>query len=665
MSILRHPKLLSAIDLSTFQHRLPSKVVIDIYFLCPKNSPSSFLSCHTEVFDRYLKKFSVAKTPADPNAAAYVIEAPYEATALFLTCLYVHYLGLIDDDGHFVDNHYALSLKHTPYLFDSLQELARFYDLAWLDAAYNRVMVLNKAVVGPVYYHQNHNELVTVGRDRLASSGAPSNLKAFTASPDGSVWYVLCAWRGAHNATITEVWMKEAHNQHWLKLTEVTDPCHQRPANRYQLCLSEHVCLYVLFDGTRLECYNLAARTWTKITLPCYEVSHTLSQTGDGSLPACLVADSRAGQVTMVVLAKQNWAQSASSKEPHLSHYKCRVLTEYDWEGCYNNDDNDDDDDDEARWLKFSVGSAVEYYNQILKHHTSLPDPLPYLDPYIVTLERVVDAISSTGRRTATHDYFIDPDRAVALQTQQTQLEDRQSPSDHGGWLKVVVYNHSLCGLKGSTGQWWQKKIVYSPRSRAGEWVLMFPQPLGEWVWNPKSHKLSDVVTTGCHRVGVDQDVVDIDLFNPNTVNQTMAKSRFTKYESNPLKDPQNEIIPIPTNDLATPVMLFLLNMTEQMVELVKTQDVSYFNGGVKHLKPGDPETDLQLYTQEPPAEFVIKKQSFETVLRHNLKPDPPVFMGMGFNVQTSFNFGCLPFFVDHQINVFKYKKGQKHAVLK
>nr|WJJ61084.1 ORF124 [Acipenserid herpesvirus 1] len=646
-NILRHPKLLSAADLSTFQCRIDSTKVIDVYFTYIGSLDKNewpFVSCHTEVFNRYLQKFTPAK-PDVKNNDTCLINAPYETVALFLTCLYAHYLGLIDDEGCFVDNHYALSLKHTPYLFNNLQELARFYDLKWLDAAYGRVMALHEAVAGPVYYHASHNELVIVGQNRLASTSAPVNLKALTSSPDGLVWYGICCFSGGPTSSSTEVWMKEAQNQHWLKLTEVNDPFHPLAKN-WDICLSENVCLYVLFNGTRLQCYNLAARTWTKIPLPYTQISHVLSQTGDGSLPAAVVTNSRAGQVTLVTLTKQNWTQSAAAQESHLSHYTCETLSDVARV------------DEVKSWLELSTdNTAVEYYNQVVKHASS-GDVDILFNPVNASLEQVVEALVATGRHVTT-DYFINPAHGVALQTHQKRVEDQTAPADYT-WLKVVTHNRRLCGLK-STGQWWQREVIGGPQKKTGgEWTLMFPQPLGEWAWNPQTQKLSDVNMSGGDQVCVDQVTLNVDLFNPNIVKQTLAKSRFIKHAVNPPKDPQNEIIPTPNNELTTPVMLFLLNLTKELMERVETEDVYYFNGGVEHLY----EDDVRIFMLEPPRSFTFKRQTFVAILKRTLKPDPPVFMCMGYNVETTFNFGCISLFVDHKLNMYKYTKGCNCAVL-
>ncbi|UMM52779.1 protein ORF101 [Lake sturgeon herpesvirus] len=266
-------------DLDVLQSKVTLRDRLDLDIRVYVKDPTQYLTCHTLIYDLYLSSHTHV-CMVDRVGYVYVNLSLPDAR-MFLTCLYMHYLGWIDDGG--VSSH---RLKH-PTSTRELDHLARVYRLDWLGLLLRSDHDDGDFLsFSPHALYLTDNRLIYTHNHHLTITATPSHTKSFTSSLCGQTWYVVCA--AANRSSPLKIWSKGVNDAKWKKLTEAAQnaPKDDNLRPYYDLALTENTHLYVLQDGRRLTCYDTQKDRWTDVALPSIHPPNTaykMTRTNSGS----------------------------------------------------------------------------------------------------------------------------------------------------------------------------------------------------------------------------------------------------------------------------------------------------------------------------------------------------------------------------------------------
>nr|WJJ61063.1 ORF101 [Acipenserid herpesvirus 1] len=324
---------ISYLDLGVFQTKVTLQDGLDLDVRVYIKDPTQYLTCHMFIYDWYLAAHAQLCTI---NRVNYIyLNLTLKDAQMFLTCLYMHYLGWIDDKGVIVTFH---AIKHRSVTYD-LVNVAYLYHLNWLCLLFDQI--LEKVLTNALYLMDN--KLVHVNEHKLTITATPPHTKSFTTSPCGRHWYALCA----SQPDVLQLWTKETLDTKWSKLTQVT----QRVAANSSVCayydptLTENTHLYVLQDGKRLSCYNLQTNSWSDIVCPSMppRMTYNMTRSKSGSLQLTLVADvdvfhgAGARRPQKVINLNQEEVAAEDVMNPPLNYHTTMEVIRVALRGCKRN----------------------------------------------------------------------------------------------------------------------------------------------------------------------------------------------------------------------------------------------------------------------------------------------------------------------------------------
>nr|WJJ61077.1 ORF117 [Acipenserid herpesvirus 1] len=618
---LFHAKRLTHTDLPNIQAKIIGQPTVRVYYLKGTTDKSSlYLLCHRVIYDVYLAKHGNLQHVH--NISFCYFHTYRDQAEMVLICLYLKHLNMIDSTGR-LNAQYTIDLPgiYNNYL---IRDLARYHDLEWLCRLYIRAKESHDLYQGVLL--KRGDQIVCVGSDQLVSVGLPQHNKVFTTSEDGRTWYVLCA----PNSTLIEIWMKLYEHNTWTKLTAVKSRLH---ADTYEMVLADKVCLYVLKDGYRLECYNLSTQQWHQIQhseLQADRLTFKLVKTGDGSQPLTLVANSQARQVLTCCYNQYQWSwePSAMVNPYNLTHQINPIL--------WTNPDNT-----APGYYRSLVeqrpqpGLVVELIDQICRE-----EGFGFFPPTDVTQKEVFNPMDESQALAAIahsgHNFIQN------VQDQPTFFQYHTLLEKSDQWVEITAFKKALWGHT-VRGEW----FLY----QHNKWTqILCPFGGGILCFNPEINRLCRVV---CDNIGFDQAVLtldeeqlELDLFNPNYVDGSFIYTPDVarKYHPTPhlsglkcleyaqvSKNSQNKLMfDLQKGIVAPPALqLFLDTLNSEMSEMLfnKNQDLVYLGGGVKHLN----NTQIEMYiTGHPKANHVVLKDSLKQFFARYVNPQSVQIVGMG-----------------------------------
>ncbi|UMM52778.1 protein ORF100 [Lake sturgeon herpesvirus] len=645
---LAHTKAFSDADYSTLQKRLSSKgPFVRIYFdktKADKNGKevSSYLSvipdyvtCHVSIYVCYLAKYGAARQLTDLDGQSYcytLLKAPYLCGVIFLSYLYRHHDGSV--------NHLSLlNCEPLPQLLD----LARFYDLVWLQSIYKNTLAFNRVNSGPIF--QLGSELVVVGPDRLTSVGSPRHMKAFTTTPDGQNWFALCS----DDPYRLELWVKRYRDNIWTLLTSVVDLSLNK--TQFQLTLSNNCCLYVLSNGVYLECYNLTTYQWQKIKhahMKSY-LTYVMVETGDGSAPLTLVANTEANQVLTVTY------------EPHnIKVYHDQILTPEAMTNAVKPPPTDPLWAIQDYYQSVQTQCPVAALNARKRPGTVMGNKeRPVKKVKISSIAQGMCALKAANRP-ETRFFATQADLKLLADFKELDIVRKTSCTLTQRWVRVVCCQRVLYGLK-RNGKWYRNALNLEQNSEAGRWTRYVWVTKGRTLtWDPATQGTVVVSNEGAE-VGVDGQMTEVDWFNPNFTDHSFLHVIDNKHQSvyRPprylhdvacgvpggldwlinvqVKKKADQLTFIPSIEkqpLPFALNVFLKRLNPEIAQLILTgQEVKYENGGVTAVERPHPETgvkQMMMFTINPPAIHMVNKQNLDALIRRYLPTELPMFLGMG-----------------------------------
>nr|WJJ61076.1 ORF116 [Acipenserid herpesvirus 1] len=540
---LQHLKIIrDSFELSILQQKTAYPPSIEVKTTC---LDSLTLFIHQFIFDEYLSKF----TQIHQTRPHFIyLNASHHTASIFITCLYLHYHKLLKN--------YALHTKH-----HEIVALSRYYNLDWLEHFYrDSLAVEGSKIYGPIC--QLQNRLVVIGPEHLISTQCPPYAKAFAISPCGQNWYVLCS---PHTARI-ELWAKVGSK--WEQLTCLSDRWCAKVS--FQLAVANDHCLYVLSNGNRLECYHQLKREWHQIFYKC-DITYTLAEQSDGSLPVTLVANNVAGQIISVTY------------NHHLRQF----------DQVFNNAHHNSEPS--------SLDVARVYYEDLVNgdryHRQKDPTHRGFKHHHPRTLKQCVNAVAHADRSAGHLQHLLDTLDTKAKQILKQEQEENTLTSYRDRWQKIVVVNHTLYGRKELDTYW----FIY----KNNKWTQFRTRDGAELIWNQPQSKLTEIqldrLSPDYVQLDKNQEGRPIEWFNSNISYPEPSENLTALKNVRAYKNPTDKkVYFITATNVSAPLRLFLDHLTTSNLseKLVARQEVTFgTNGGLKHLSNG---THSELYTSNP-----------------------------------------------------------------
>nr|WJJ61062.1 ORF100 [Acipenserid herpesvirus 1] len=650
-TLLKHTKAFADADYVALQKFYPNKgPFVRVYFTktqADKNGKEidrylaaipKYLNCHVTIYVRYLAKFGAARQLTKHNTTYYFtqLNAPYLCGVIFLSHLYMHDQGLVTN---------ASLLNCEP--LSQLLDLARFYDIEWLQQMYHNTLAFKPVNSGPVF--QLGSELVVVGSDHLTSVGSPRYMKAFTTTPDGQTWFGLCS----NDPHRIELWIKRYQENIWTLLTSVVD--RSLIKHKFQLTLADNCCLYVLANGVYLECYNLSTYQWQKIKHAGMKnyLTYTMVETGDGSIPLTLVANTQAQQVLTVTY------------EPYsMKVYKDQTLIPQALDEKVKPKPSDPLLAVQEYYESIQTQCPVTNLNSRKRLGVVMGDQeRPIKWRKISSLAEGFSALKDT-RRAVTQHYFYpsDQDTKLAEAFKELEIQRKTACTLTQQWVKVLCCKRVLYGMK-RNGNWYTNIVKPEEGLEEGCWNRYTQVLRGNILaWDAKTQTVVRVEREGT-KVGVNDDHVDVDWFNPNFLDHSFLHVINDQHQSvyrpprylheaaygtpggldclinvqvNKKTNGKLDFSPaIEKQPLPYALNVFLKNLTPEIADqILEDRKVKYENGGVSIVDKVHPETgakQIMLFTLDPPAVHMIHKQNLDAfVSRYACHNKKPVLLSMG-----------------------------------
>ncbi|UMM52795.1 protein ORF117 [Lake sturgeon herpesvirus] len=630
---LFHATLLTRHDLPNIQSRLSDQPTVRLYHIQDNKEKEektfSYLLCHRVIYEAYLAKHGNLQ---HVNGVYYFYCSVYgDQAQIILICLYLKHLGMIDEAGY-LNSQYTVNL---PGVYNSyfVRDFARYHELDWLCRFYALAQEPHDLYEGVLL--KKGDQIVCAGSNRLVSVGLPQYNRAVTTSIDGRTWYALCA----PTPRVTEIWMKTHEHNTWIKLTMVKN---QLDADFYEMVLSDRVCLYILKDGYRLECYNLSTQQWHQLPHSALQSPHLtfkLVKTGDGSLPLTMVANSQARHIMTCTYNQYQWGWDLNAMcyaNPYLLDYETKPIF---W---HNVEDSPTGYYRSLFEQKPQPGLMAELLQQVYKEtemtegvKASALSPIHAPDNilYLMTDNQALTAITDSG-----HSFC--PQSLV--KPTFIQYNTPLDPSDQ--WTEITAFKGALWGHTVG-GQW----LLY----QNGAWNPVSVPLGGGGLWfNPRVNHLCRLA---CDNVGLDQAVLTVDktqtnlnLFNPNYVDGSFVYTEDERHKYHPtpylsgLKCLEHaKVSKNAANGLAfelqpgvsipPALQLFLNNLDSEMSETLfkNNRDLARSWGGARH-HTGD---RLEIYTSPLDAaspSHMVLKNSLKQFFARYVDPHSVEIVGMG-----------------------------------
>nr|WJJ61064.1 ORF102 [Acipenserid herpesvirus 1] len=610
---------------------------------------------HEAVYDQLLGEFGVLIKDETAVGGRYTfLDVSEKHVICLLLCLYLRYLGHIDDQGRLL-NYVILQTQWTLY---QLEPLAHYYNLKWLlKMDTHHIDHNNQRVTGPMF--KRGQELMLVGLDSkiLMAVGLPPHNVALTVGNNGEVWYALCVPQPHH----LQLWVKVDGSNRWTVVSEVVDlyNIHINQTVSYQMTLAGQTCLYILVNNRQLICYNLINYSWVKIEHSLFNNirSFVMAETGDGSLPLTLVANGGSECVFGVTFSPSSSINHKRfiKKYKQLS-YKCFCYNKI---GYVNPEDTWPDQDpliDVQERLDIiadncprralvkrlrdeltpslpssSSSSSWNVTNELIKEQEELAFKRVKVD----TLEEGLEVLSQSGRPTDVKEFMFE------VTTEVTTDQDNQDPDKE--WRRIVVVAKSIYGQR-YNGEWWSCKVI---NKKVTEWAPIDVNSEINLGYDYATDALAEVKQVGSD-LYVNQQHYFLNLHNPNfydfgflmveneRCNQSIPYS--TNYEmtqkyhhkesglealvqAHVLKGPEDKLKFVYNSKREMPAALdlFLHSPDPTMILENKKDNLSYPNGGLRWLVDKHPVTDnsqVELYVCNPPSSHRVQTANLKAFVK-------------------------------------------------
>ncbi|UMM52780.1 protein ORF102 [Lake sturgeon herpesvirus] len=660
---LTYPKIIFNYDLEL---ELLAKRVTGSVIEVRCNSDIVF-EIHSVVYEQLLGRFGVLiKNHAAIGGAYTFVNASPDDLPYFLVCLYLRYLGHIDDEGR-VTGYTLLDKQNCCY---RLQPLIIYYHLTWL-----KETACNHVVQGPIFKRGQELVLADLDSQSLAAVGLPPHNLALTVTVNGRLWYALCAPR----PDLLQLWIKVSSSNCWTVISQVADPF-MEAIETCQLTLAQNTCLYVLLNNQSLLCYNLINRTWVKVAHnKNYCLPYVMAETGDESLPLTLVVNNK----TATVFTTFYNAVNATMSKTFVKQYKNLNYSSgrYKLVGAAPRVDvwPDQDSLSDVRKRLNIIYQACPRRALIKRLAESGCDGCNDADNALVqkqqellackrikvdTLTEGLVALTRGGRPAETGEFDI---------PSQKDIEDQYIACDPQlAWSRVLVKSKKVYGQR-VNGEWLFCEVIgkeITPWQKL-EGVVSAAVDLG---YNHASNdEVASIEIGEGANLAVNGRAYNLDLHNPNfsdyspllvtgrcepyAVNHLLAKQACGResglealVDCHALQTPEGKLKFVYNAEREVSPALHLFLHSSDPTELLSNKgDLTYFNGGLKRLSKTHIVTGnalIELYVSEPPSSQVVQAANLEAFVKSRFVSQPLKFVAFGeinfwnFN-GTEYNFNC------------------------